>query len=117
MKKIIALALEAKGFAPETIDAIYEVATATGNTEVAINMLLGFYEKPYISPHATVEDKDIVCKFESYDAFNKKVHYSYEKVERIRQNDQWIDDPSGKLITRTSDCYLDRWNNNQVSID
>ena len=114
MKQIIALALTAKGFAPESVDAIYDVAAATGNTEVAINMLLGFYEPPEINPYATVEEKDIICTFQKYDPFKKEITYTYEKVERIRQNEQWIDDPNGTMVTRTSICHLDRWTKNKI---
>ena len=115
MEKIIKLALEAKGFSASVIDAVYEVAIATGNTEVAINKLLGFYEVPGIAKQSDVYADDVVCTFKSYNPFRDVVFYSYTVIKRINKDGTWIDDPNGTVEESTYDCSLSRWNKHAIA--
>ena len=79
MNAIFRIALEAKGFKEDMIDNIMTIAEATGNTIVAMEVLLGVFVAPDIVQYSKQSDK--VCTFVSHDIFTDKVEYSYEYEE------------------------------------
>ena len=80
MNKIIAIALESKGF--KDLDGLMEVIAATGNPEVATELLLGCYESPTIRQHPNTSRyakrlDEIAHTFCYFDKFKGTVHYKY----------------------------------------
>lgn len=110
MKEIIKLALSTR-FANEDVDAIYEVAKATGNLEVALSKLLGMYEEPYIAPYSACEKDSIKpCMFKSYDPFTNRVTYAYEKYRESYNPITKEHELTSEIIYRETDTNLSRWN-------
>ena len=69
-------------FSEDNIDAILQIAKATGKTDVAIRILLGLYEEPELV--AVIDDSkdgsEVNRKFESFDPFKNEVKYSFIQV-------------------------------------
>lgn len=75
--KLERIALQSK-FNDEHIDALLEIANATENPQIAIELLLGIYEEPYIATCVEHPEKGIAT-FKWYDKFRDRVWYSYQK--------------------------------------
>ena len=76
MNAIIKIALEAKGFKKEMIENILELAEATGNSTVAIEVLLGVYVEPEFPRASTVAHNAV---FDYYNKFTEEVWYLYDR--------------------------------------
>ena len=76
--KIMELALTSR-FPKEDISNIVRVASATGNAEVAIELLLGLYEEPFVPQHPknkeNVSNQAISCEKTGYDIFKDEVSF------------------------------------------
>lgn len=84
MNKIIAIALESRGFKPEVINNIIEVAEATNNSTLAIEMLLGVYEAPTIATSSILTSKaDELAprQLVKYNPFQNKVYFKVLKKQ------------------------------------
>ena len=75
--KLERIALQSK-FNDEQIDVLLEVVNATENPQIAIELLLGIYEEPYIAKCVDHPQKGILT-FTEYDKIKDKVYYSYQK--------------------------------------
>lgn len=86
MEKIAKLALKAKGFEDAVIDAVIEVVNATPNKEVALEMILGIYEKPVISDKPNNDDfsrkNAILLSFNPLEAEREQITYQYEYEDK-----------------------------------
>ena len=79
--KLERIALQSK-FNDEQIDALLEIANATENPKIAIEMLLGVYEQPYIANYVEHPDKGALT-FKQYDKFKDKVYYTYARKKQV----------------------------------
>jgi hypothetical protein len=90
MENLIRVALGTK-FPEEHIDNILLVSNATGNSRVAVEVLLGVYERPIIKERIvdTSNYGDRVNRvFLSYDIFKEEVKYQYNVAKR---KSAWFD--------------------------
>ena len=78
MNKIIQALLETK-FPTLNIVDLLEVVGATPNPEVAVEILCGLYEEPKVEGFGKDTNSEVNRIFLSYDKFNDKVTYSYNK--------------------------------------
>ena len=78
MNKIIQALLETK-FPTLNIVNLLEVVGATPNPEVAVEILCGLYEEPKVEEFGKDINSEVNRVFLSYDKFNDKVTYSYNK--------------------------------------
>ena len=66
-------------FNPSQMEALEQVLNATSNPEVAIELLLGVYEQPYINAiPAEFNQNHQNIEFVSYDKFKDEVTYRYQ---------------------------------------
>lgn len=65
-------------FPKEQVNTILEIVNATENPEIAIKVLLGIYEEPYVAKHVEHPEKGIAT-FKWYDKFKDRVWYSYQR--------------------------------------
>lgn len=81
MNKLAFIALQSKGFEDATINAILEVAEATGNALVAVEKVLGVYEAPPMPAKSTSHRSDEMedRKFIRFDPFKDLVYYEVER--------------------------------------
>jgi hypothetical protein len=77
MEKLIKIALEAKGFKPEMVEAIIKVANATQNPVVAIEIILGIYEMPIIPETSTHRNEAKLISFDPLANENYSIRFSY----------------------------------------
>lgn len=92
MNKIIIEAL--KGAKP-TVEQLLEVINATGNVEVATEILLGVYETPKIEEVCKREsENEINVEFVSFDKFDLTITYSYNRVNTMQR---WL--PNDKPLS------------------
>jgi thymidylate synthase len=82
MEKITRLALSLK-FNPGDIDSIMEIIEATGNTQVATEILLGVYEAPEVAIIAPNTKYETNRKLVNYDKFKDEVKYTYNSVKEL----------------------------------
>lgn len=118
MNKIERIALISKGFASDVVDAIIEVANATGNSTVAIEKLLGVYEAPkpvqYSYQHS---GKEKVSTFVSFDPFKDQVTYSYMQEDTKWNETTRKHEPLGTYRKSQSTTSLHSWEYNALSQD
>ena len=101
MNKII---IEALKSAKPTVEQLLEVIYATGNVEVATEILLGVYELPSIEGLCKREsDTEVNVKFISYNKFDNTVTYSYNRVECINR---WIPNDKGVELVNAIGSYV-----------
>jgi len=84
MKTIMKAALTAK-FNASDVDAMLEIANATPNPEVAVELMLGIYQQPDVNftPHPDAKSQDYPnMMFEKYDKWSDKVHYTYDTYNK-----------------------------------
>jgi len=78
MNKIIKALLEAK-FPTLNVEDLLEVIHATANPAIATEVLCGLYEAPSVKEFAEDTNSEINRVLLSYDKYNDKVFYSYNK--------------------------------------
>lgn len=101
-------------FAEDKVDAILEIAYATGNPKTSVEMMTDIYEEPVIPgvpnslKHFNNYKKNMT--FVSYDKFKDRVDYTYnefttneEKVEEVKRN------KDGDIILFKDSCKLEDW--------
>lgn len=139
MNKILKALLETK-FPTANVNAFLEVIGATPNPELATEILCGLYEEAVIKHKFTLV-KGNIYSFVSYNKWNDKVTYSYDEPEtrggyfpeNINKEDVTIDNfdklksskstnnywyiPTGKMVKRTSEVYLETWNNYEPLVE
>lgn len=69
-------------FPKEQVNTILEIVNATENPKVAIELLLGIYEQPYIANYVEHPDKGALS-FIQYDKFKDKVYYTYLRKRKV----------------------------------
>lgn len=69
-------------FPKEQINTILEIVNATQNPQVAVELLLGIYEQPYIAKYVEHPDKGTLSLIE-YDKFRDKVYYTYIRKKKV----------------------------------
>jgi len=138
MKTIEEIALGTK-FANEHIGAIMEICGATQNPTLAMKVILGIYEEPKIMHmglrKVNKDTEDRLMVFNSYDKWNDRVSYSYEKkktkeirvhkstdttlintdnyeefVVSYEDDYKWFNFELDEVIKATDECSLSQWN-------
>jgi len=86
MNKIVSIALEAKGFKQEVIEAVIKITNETGNPEAALEMLLGIYEVPKLPIKAGIKGGAELISFNPLSNPNYAIKYAYaeEKTRCIQ---------------------------------
>lgn len=79
--KLERIALQSK-FNDEQIDVLLEIVNATENPQIAIELLLGIYEQPYIAKYVDHPEKGILT-FTEYSKIKDKVYYSYQRQRKV----------------------------------
>lgn len=83
MNKIIIAALAS---AKPTVEQLLEIINATGNVEVATEVILGVYEQPAIEPECKrVSESEVSIEFISFDKFTNTVTFSYNRVNTMKR--------------------------------
>jgi hypothetical protein len=80
MNKIIKALLQAK-FPTLNVEDLLEVINATANPTIATELLCGLYEVPKIEGFGKDIHSEVNRVFLSFDKYNNKVFYSYNKRE------------------------------------
>lgn len=89
-------------------ESLTKVLYATGNHEIALEILLGIYEEPVFRKMIAPTDCRVNQSFISYNPFTDKVHYKYNEIkketgwfkkgtEELVSNLYWADDAARKL--------------------
>jgi hypothetical protein len=69
------------------MDGLFEVLEKTGNTEIALELMLGTYQQPEIPKQSIVRprygNEKVTATFLSYDKWEDKVSFNYTVVESI----------------------------------
>ncbi len=136
MLKITKALLEAK-FPALNINSLMEIVAATPNPEVATEILCGLYEEPIV-PNK-VENRDgVVYTLNSYDKWQNRVNYSYERkitkgayfpegtkvsdvtmenfdTLKVSSGNNYLHVPTGKTEIATSYEDLSRWLSYKIS--
>jgi hypothetical protein len=104
---IIKIALSSK-FSTEQIDNVMEIAAATPNPEVAVEILLGIYQPPVI-PVSPVNLKNFDSSkrnivFSHYDKYNEQVSYKYFTMKTVSG---WIE--NGVDVDPANIASNNRW--------
>lgn len=104
---IIKIALSSK-FSTEQIDNVMEIAAATPNPEVAVEILLGIYQPPVI-PVSPVNLKNFDSTkrnivFSSYDKYGEQVFYKYFTMKTVSG---WIE--NGVDVDPANIASNNRW--------
>ena len=107
MEKIIKQALASK-FDAQTIETLMEVIYATPNGNVAVELLLGFYEEPVINPEPCSKvfppDRYSEMQIVRYDKWEDKVHYTCKvKTENSLGEVHYRDEKSSVQRKRWND--------------
>lgn len=76
MNTVLEIALSTR-YSAMQIPALVEIIYATGNPEVASELILGIYKEPTISEHSVINNN--FCTFDSYNKFTDEVTYTYTK--------------------------------------
>lgn len=84
MNKIISKLLSVQ-FPAVDLESLMEIVNATRNPELATEILCGLYEEPIFPEMVILERRhnDAILKMTSYDKWNDKVHYSYQREKTI----------------------------------
>ena len=104
---IIKIALSSK-FSTEQIDNVMEIAAATPNPEVAVEILLGIYQPPVI-PVSPVNLKNFDSSkrnivFSHYDKYGEQVFYKYFPMKTVSG---WIE--NGVDVEPANIASNNRW--------
>lgn len=114
MKSIERVALRTK-YSAEQIDNLMEIASATPNPTLAIEIILDIYEEPTFKQYTLRnDDPNCECKFVRYDKWTDKVWFEYTKPDTV---DVRIDkDTDTSLITYENyeDFQVDYKHNNST---
>jgi hypothetical protein len=132
MNTIETIALKTK-FAEESINSLMEVVNHTPKPSMALEILLGIYEEPILSPKG-VDGDGVVLTMISVDHWTDQVKYQYEKeetktfyidkdtdnslvnIDNIEEykvpwgdNSKNVTLKTGKIVTSSSYCSVDSW--------
>lgn len=88
-------------FPEQNIDAILEVASATPNPTLALNIILGIYQEPTLKNTSVINNN--LCTLVNYDKWEDRVNYKYETNKKVHI---YIDKTVDKTLI-TADNYKD----------
>lgn len=100
MKKSIESIALGTIFPKDQVNNVLEIVYGTANPTLALQILLGIYEEPVLPSHADI-DKKGTCVLTSYDKWNDRVHFTYE---RNKQKGIYVSKDCDKTLI-TADNY------------
>lgn len=114
MTSIERVALSTK-YSAEQIDNLIEIASATSNPTLAIEIMLDIYEEPTFKEYTLLnDDPKFDCKFVRYDKWTHTVWYEYTKPDSVEVRIDKDTDTSLITIENYEDFQVDYKHNNSM---
>lgn len=113
MNNIILFALRQAGFTEQQALTLVTICAATNNNLIAVEMLLGTYDKPALPNTSTIRLNAVLIDVNELHGIHSAVRFEYDHEETKWDASSRTDVKTGKVRKVENTCSVENWLSNQ----